>query len=89
MHCKFLKANNPLYADTDVNEQWLEAAMANDEELCKHLVVCDDNREMDTECEQPENDGCDSPTNLAVNVDSEPIICDDNDEFATALRQLN
>lgn len=26
---KFLKANNPLYAHVDVNEQWLEEAMAN------------------------------------------------------------
>ena len=31
---KFLKANNPLYADIDVNTEWLEASMANDAELC-------------------------------------------------------
>ena len=31
---RFLKANNPLYADIDVNEQWIEDAMTNDEELC-------------------------------------------------------
>ena len=30
---RYLKANNPLYADIDVNEQWVEEAMANDEEL--------------------------------------------------------
>ena len=34
----FLKANNPLYADVAVNEEWLEAAMANDAELCECLV---------------------------------------------------
>lgn len=28
---KFLKANNPLYAHVDVNEQWLEESMANEE----------------------------------------------------------
>ena len=39
---RFLKANNHLYADINVNEQWVEAAMANDEELCKHLVEQDD-----------------------------------------------
>ena len=33
---RFLKANIPLYTDIDVNEQWLETAMANNEELCKH-----------------------------------------------------
>ena len=28
-----LKANNPLYADIDVNEQWIEDAMTKDEAL--------------------------------------------------------
>ena len=45
---RFLKANNPLYADIDVNEQWVEEAMANDEELCQYLVEQDD-KNMDTE----------------------------------------
>ena len=30
---RFLKGSNPLYADIDVNEQWVEEAMANDEVL--------------------------------------------------------
>ena len=34
----FLKANNPLYADIDVNTEWLKIALANDAELCKCLV---------------------------------------------------
>ena len=88
---RFLKANNPLYADINVNEQWVEAAMANDEELCKHLVEQDDEH-MDTDCEQPENDGCDSPTNVAVSVERVPMECssihDDSDEFSIALHQL-
>ena len=90
---RFLKANNPLYADIDVNEQWVEAAMANNEELCKHLVERDD-EDMDAECEQPENDGCDnsSHTNVAVDEESEPMelysIHFDSDEFTTALCQL-
>ena len=33
-----MKANNPLYADIAVNEEWLEAAMTNDAELCECLV---------------------------------------------------
>ena len=72
---RFLKANNPLYADIDINEQWVEAATVNNEELCKHLVEHDG--DMDTECEQPENDGCDnsSRTNVAVDEDSEPMEC--------------
>ena len=44
---RLLEANNPLYADIDVNEQWVEAVMANNEELCKHLVEHDD-EDMDT-----------------------------------------
>ena len=33
---RYLKANNPLYADIDVNEQWVEEAMANNEELYQY-----------------------------------------------------
>ena len=65
--------------------------MANNEELCKYLVEQDDEN-MDTECEQHENGGGDSPSKVAVNVESEPMECSstpgDNDEFSTALRQL-
>ena len=35
---RFLKANNPLYVDIDINEDWLEKAIANDAELCDCLV---------------------------------------------------
>ena len=34
---KWLKQNNPLYTDIDINEEWLEQAMANDESLCAGL----------------------------------------------------
>jgi hypothetical protein len=37
----FLKANNPLYADIDVNQEWLEAAMVNHADLCECLVQHD------------------------------------------------
>lgn len=30
---RWLKANNPLYADIDINDEWLEQAMANDGDL--------------------------------------------------------
>ena len=85
---RFLKASNPLYADIDVNEQWVEEAMANNEELCQFLVEQEDEN-MDTECEQHESNG---PANVAVNVESEPMECssssDGSDEFARALQQL-
>ena len=35
---RFLKANNPLYADIEVNEQWVEEAIVNNKELCQYLL---------------------------------------------------
>ena len=35
---RFLKANNPLYVDIDINEEWLKEAIANDAELSECLV---------------------------------------------------
>ena len=68
--------------------------MANNEELCKYLVEHDD-KDMDTKCEQSENDGCcdnSSYTNVAVDEESEPMeqysIHADRHEFTTALCQL-
>ena len=79
-----MKANNPLYADIDVNEQWVEEAMANDEELCQYLVEQDD-EQMDTECESDSS----ATSNVAVSVRNEPMECSSNsDAFSTALQQL-
>ena len=62
----FLKANNPLYADIDVNQEWLEAAVANDAELCECLV--EQQNDID---QQPNTDNTvepivDSPTDIAM-----------------------
>ena len=46
----FLKANNPLYADIDVNTEWLETALANDAELCECLVEQNDCDEEPIPC---------------------------------------
>ena len=84
---RYLKANNPLYADIDVNEQWLEEAMGNSEELCQYLVEQDDDS-MDIEYEKPENDDCCAP-NIVMDVESEPMdCCDDSNEFSMAVGQL-
>lgn len=45
-----LKVNNPFI------EQWVEEAVANHEELYQYLVKQDD-KQMYTECRQPENEG--------------------------------
>ena len=41
---RWLKQNNPVYADIDINEEWLEQAVSNDEDLFGGLVEqCDTN----------------------------------------------
>ena len=78
---RYLKVNNPLYADIDINEQWVEEAMTNDEELYQYLVEQEDNS-METEC-------VDDSSDVAESVQSEPMECsDDGDELSTALQQL-
>ena len=68
----FLKANNPLYSDIDVNQEWLEVAVANDAELCECLV--EQQNDID---QQPNTDNTvepivDSPTDIAMD-------CSDSD----------
>ena len=76
---RYLKANNPLYADIDINEQCIEEAMANDEELCQYLVE-QENDTMDAECEGDTSDTPNPP---------EPMECSgDKSEFSIALQRL-
>ena len=49
---RFLKAQNPLYCDIEINQQWLEEAIDNDDELGMCLVEQID-ESMDTESDQP------------------------------------
>ena len=39
---KFLKANNSLYSDIGINDEWLEEAITNDAELSMSLVMPND-----------------------------------------------
>ena len=43
---RWLKANNPLYADIDINEEWLGQAMANDDNLFAGMVEPSDANNM-------------------------------------------
>ena len=70
---RFLKTNNPLYCDIEINDQWFEEAIANDDELGICLVEQNDET-MDTECDQPE-------------TESEPMECS-GDELSLALQKL-
>ena len=50
-----MKAQNPLYCDVAINDQWFEEAVANDDELGMCLVEQND-KSMDTESDQPETE---------------------------------
>ena len=70
---KFFKSNNPLYCDIEINDQWFEEAIADDDELCMCLVEQND-ESMDTESDQPD-------------TEPEPMECS-SDEFSIALHKL-
>ena len=70
---RFLKAQNTLYCDVAINDQWFEEAVANDDELGMCLVEQND-ESMVTESDQPE-------------TESEPMECS-GDELSLALQKL-
>ena len=70
---RFLNTNNPLYCDIEINDQWFEEAIANDDELGMCLVEQND-ESMDTQSDQPE-------------TESEPMECS-SDELSLALHKL-
>ena len=39
MHPKWLKANNPLYVDVDIADDWVQSALADDEELLISMLA--------------------------------------------------
>ena len=84
----FLKDNNPLYADIDVNEEWLTAAMANDPELGECLV------EQQCDSDEQQNDAIqsiDSQNSFANDTPPNEIAmdCSDSDDaFLTAVHKL-
>ena len=47
---RWLKANNPLYADIQINDNWVDEALANDHDLFGGLV-----RQLDCEASKPEH----------------------------------
>ena len=80
---KFSKTNNPLYADIDINEQWFEEALTNDEQLGRCLFEQNDG-DMDTECEYDNNCANGSNTDIPVgtmNTESESSMesCSNSD----------
>ena len=74
---RWLKENNPLYADIDINEEWLEQAMSNDEDLFSGLVL---NSESVLPTQQPHNESSINTSNCSSNQfvnkdDSQSMEC--------------
>ena len=92
-----LKANNPLYIDIDINEEWLEAAMANDTELCECLVEQENDGDVQMQSDCPIIDPQNSVANVVShNVPNESVVdiesdmeCSDNEDvLSTAVHKL-
>ena len=78
-----LKANNPLYVDIDINEEWLEQAIANDAELCDCLV--EQQNDSDVQTDSPNVASQSSVANVVChnvpNMDNAIAIeCSDNED---------
>ena len=69
---RWLKANNPLYADIDINEEWLQQALTNDEDLFAGMVEQSDNDDMDTESELPTQETVGKHNANHIDKDHEP-----------------
>ena len=76
---RWLKQNNPLYADIDIKEEWLQQAMANDEDLCAGLVQQNDASDMCSDA-----NGVNSESMLPT---QQPNIEDSTDNGGSSLNQ--
>ena len=95
---RWLKQNNPLYADIDINEEWLEQALADDQDLFAGLVQQKDTlysgaSNLNSEnTKQPANensiDNGGSSSNQPVNKDGTECCCSSSDALAVAFNVL-
>ena len=93
---RWLKANNPLYADVEINAEWLDQSLDNDSDLCTGLVqtepeVSDELADSSSTtaspsqpCDKPETASTEAPASVAVHVENNV----DSDEIATAYGAL-
>ena len=82
-----LKANNPLYVDIDINEEWLEQAIANDAELSECLVQ--QQNDSDVQTDSPIVASQSSVANVVShNVPNMDDEIANEDAFSTAVHKL-
>ena len=70
---RWLKENNPLYADTDINDEWLEQAMANNDDLFAGIVEQSDTNDMNSDANDMNSEPMQEP------VSEHNANCTDND----------
>ena len=89
-----MKANNPLYVDIDINEEWLEKAKANNAELSECLVQQQNDSDVQMQTDSPIVASQSSVANVVShNVpnmdDAIAMECSDNeDALSTAVHKL-
>ena len=69
----FLKANNPLYADIDINQEWLQSAIASDAELCECLVEQGNHIVLQPDSHNTVKPISDAPTDVAMDSNSATV----------------
>ena len=72
-----LKDINPLYADIDINQEWLEHGMTDDEELFSSLLETSEPEPMQCEATSSDTTQCE-PVNPSTSCQLiDPVACGD------------
>ena len=81
----WLKANNPLYADIEINQEWLEQSKIDDVELFSSLLEPTDTNDPEPmQYEATSSNDTQSEPCEAVSTSCQPIVdCGDNMAFTT------
>ena len=58
---RWLKQNNPLYANTDMNDDWLDQAIANDDDLFAGMVEQTDSNDMSSDASDMNSESTQEP----------------------------
>ena len=91
---RWIKQNNLLYSNTDINEEWLEQAMSNNEDLFAGMVEQSAANEVNIDAnsesaqqnvDEPRRDSTIQP----VGKDSLPSGKDTLNDFTTILKSLS
>ena len=83
---KWLKANNPLYADINIANNWLEDAIADDEELVMSMLAPAEPMDVDNSnsvCSNDHSNAISSNIHQSVSSDDLVSVCSQKLETST------